>query len=150
MFLLGRFKVVPAIVELTGTNDDALIEYGTGVLANSATLYSGRVDIIENGGASILVQLMSHTEPRIQKNVLKVIWHLLEEPINYPPFCQPESLKLIMGHIDSEDPNIQILALSIIEKMSSSPLDLPYFDTMDDIIPLIGTVRMPKYTIQTL
>jgi len=116
------------LVELVQSKDDVVVEYSTGILANCATLYAARMDILENNGAAIFSELITRADPDIQKNSLETIWRLLENRGCLSLFTVKKHLDAIIKHVDSEYPAIQVIGLAIAERISATPPELPKLD----------------------
>jgi len=63
--------------------------------------------------------MVIHRDPDIQKNAAETIWRLLEEPANLPLFAKKEYMESILELTDSEYPAVQIVGLSVLEKITT-------------------------------
>jgi hypothetical protein len=134
-------QLVPLLLELAAkSKDEVVVEYSSAVLSNSATLYSGRSDIITRNGPAILVSLASRSDPDIQRNAIETIWRLLQDVDNIPTFTEAENLQPIISLLDSEYPAIQVIAMAIVCRVSEAIYEHPKLES-HDLIKNMGAVR---------
>ncbi len=123
-------------VALAALEDDVVVEYSTFALSSLAMLYTGRLQIVQNAGVPILIHLLSHPDPDIQKNSAETIWRLMEEPLNVDLITTKGSVEPIVNLVDSEYPALQIVALSILEKVSSRDPGVQVMEGIEAMNPL--------------
>jgi hypothetical protein len=83
-----------------------------------------------------LVHHLSNPDPDIQKNSAEAIWRILEEPLNLDLMSTKTSIEPIVKLIDSEYPALQVVAISILEKIASRDSGVQILEEIGAIQPL--------------
>ena len=118
-------------------------EYATLLMSELAAIYTGRLQLIQNQALSVLLQFLEHPDPDIIRNALEALYRILEEPLNAEMLRGEEVLKPIIKLIDSDYPTVQVIALSILQKVSQLPAGTDVLEKMG-LIDNLGEVGCPQ------
>ncbi|CAG7837737.1 unnamed protein product [Allacma fusca] len=118
--------------------DETMQEYASLCMSNLATLYTGRLQLIQNGSLPILLKLLEHPDADVIRNAIEAIWRILEEPLNIQFMLSEEVLKPIVDLIDSEFPTVQVIAMSVLQKVAQLPSGTNLLDKMGLIENISG------------
>ena len=78
-----------------------------------------------------MIHLLSNEDPDIQKNCAETIWRMLEEPLNVDLITSKGSIEPFLKLINAEYPALQIVALSILEKVSTRDAGVQVLDSIE-------------------
>ncbi|XP_077592304.1 armadillo repeat-containing protein 3-like isoform X2 [Stigmatopora nigra] len=77
--ILQNMDVIPAVIDRLSIEDAVIQEFGTMYLSSLSTVSCCRVQIFDNQGVPILINLLSSSDPDVQKNSLDTIYNLVQD-----------------------------------------------------------------------
>ncbi|XP_061660837.1 armadillo repeat-containing protein 3-like isoform X5 [Syngnathoides biaculeatus] len=79
---LQNMDVIPSIIDKLSLDDIIVHEFGTLCLSCLSTESCCKVQIIDNNGLPVLINLLSSSDPDVQKNSLDTIYNLVQDLID--------------------------------------------------------------------
>jgi len=92
--------------------------------------FTGRLQIIQHAGVPILLHLLRHDDPDVQRNCADTLWRLAEEPLNVELMTNKDAVLSLLLLVESEYPSLQNVVLNILEKISMSEAGIQLLDSV--------------------
>ncbi|KAL1006590.1 hypothetical protein UPYG_G00074170 [Umbra pygmaea] len=113
--LLKKLDVIPSVIgKLSLEEDPVVLEFATLCLASLSMDFSCKVQIAEQEGLALLIQLLSSLDPDIKKNSLESIYNLVQDLPSRMALQRLNGVPPLLELLGSEFPVIQQLTLSTL------------------------------------
>ncbi|XP_061660838.1 armadillo repeat-containing protein 3-like isoform X6 [Syngnathoides biaculeatus] len=150
---LQNMDVIPSIIDKLSLDDIIVHEFGTLCLSCLSTESCCKVQIIDNNGLPVLINLLSSSDPDVQKNSLDTIYNLVQDTQICPAVIDLDGLRQLLTLLKSVFNSIQQLALKTLQTIAISKESQSAFReqrVFDELIEILNNKDLIDLHMETL
>ncbi|XP_069561620.1 armadillo repeat-containing protein 3 [Brachyistius frenatus] len=118
---LKKRDILPSIIEKLSLEEETVVhEFATLCLASLSMDFGYKVQIFENQALPPLIQLLSSSDPDVEKNSLETIFNLVQDYPSRLAVHELGGIPPLLGLLKSEFPVIQHLALKTLQNITTN------------------------------
>uniref|UniRef100_A0A8C5EHZ3 EDR1/CTR1/ARMC3-like peptidase-like domain-containing protein n=1 Tax=Gouania willdenowi TaxID=441366 RepID=A0A8C5EHZ3_GOUWI len=116
---LKKLDVIPSLIEKLSNEEDVVVhEFSTLCLASLSVDYVSMAQIFESNGLPPVIQLLSSSDPDVQKNSLEIIFNLVQDYKSRQAVHEFGGMVPLLELLKSDFPVIQQLVLKVLQNLT--------------------------------